>query len=324
MSLTERDSGIRPAAGLLRPRVSPGAPSPGPSAPSSPHPRPGTGARRGGPQPLPRRGQCQRTNVPSLPPSPPRAPFFEPDANLTLTSIIRSALSKLVVTPLFPGAPDSTSLLPPLPLPPSPTGEHEEGSKLQDRTSQADRSIRPGPRTHARTHTAPHTALPHPATSPVDCLTHPPPRWPADLVPCSHPRAGGADAALWVPEGPGGSDDPPFPHPDRAERTPHTRENKGAIKSREISSPNREPEGHPSPASAPPTHPPSGRPPPPQASLGQPRFGPSREIRAPDQHQHRGPRRPPVPSNKFLLRLRNAVYTSISIYSTNGFGVLPP
>lgn len=55
-----------------------------------------------------------------------------------------------------------------------------------------------------------------------------------------------------------------------------------------------------------------------------PRFGPSWEIRAPHQHQHRGPQRPPVPSNKFLLRLRNAVYTSISIYSTNGFGVLPP
>lgn len=93
---------------------------------------------------------------------------------------------------------------------------------LQDRTSHADRLICPDPRSHARTHTAPHIAPPHPATSPVDCLTHPPPRWPADLVPCSHPRAGGADAALWVPEGPGGSDDPPLPHPDRAERTPHT------------------------------------------------------------------------------------------------------
>ena len=46
----------------------------------------------------------------------------------------------------------------PRPAPPSPCGEHGEGSTLQDRTSQADRSIRPGPRTHARTHTAPHTA----------------------------------------------------------------------------------------------------------------------------------------------------------------------
>lgn len=147
------------------------------------------------------------------------------------------------------------------------------------------------------------------------------------------PRAGGADAALWVPEGPGGSDDAPLPHPDRAERTPphtpdththtHARKNKRSNKkSRELSPPNREPEGHPSPASAPPTHPWGALLPPP-ASLGQPRFGPSREIRAPDQHQHCGPQRPPVPSNKFLLRLRNAVYTSISIYSTNGFGVLP-
>lgn len=101
---------------------------------------------------------------------------------------------------------------------------------LQDRSSHADRSICPGPRTHARTHTARHTSPPYPAISPVDCLTHPPPRWPADLVPCSHPRAGGADAALWVPEGPGGSDDPPFPHPDRAERTPPREKNKGAIK----------------------------------------------------------------------------------------------
>lgn len=143
-------------------------------------------------------------------------------------------------------------------------------------------------------------------------------------MPCSHPRAGGADAALWVPEGPGGSDDPPPPHPDRAERTlPHTREkNKGAIKSREFSSPNREPEGHPSPASAPPTHPWGAPPSPRQPAWASPAS--AREIRAPDQHQHRGPQRPPVPSNKFLLRLRNAVYTSISIYSTNGFGVLPP
>lgn len=100
---------------------------------------------------------------------------------------------------------------------------------LQDRSSHADRSICPGPRTHARTQpgTRPHPT-PQPALS--TALHTRPPRWPADLVPCSHPRAGGADAALWVPEGPGGSDDPPLPHPDRAERTPPREKNKGAIK----------------------------------------------------------------------------------------------
>lgn len=163
---------------------------------------------------------------PSLPPSPPRAPFFEPDANLTLTSIIRSALSKLVVSsPTFPGAPESTSLLPPHPHPRHPPGN--TGKARRSRTGPAKltgRFVQARARTHARTR--PRTRpTPHPETSPVDCLIHPPPRWPADLVPCSHPRAGVADAALWVPEGPGGSDDPPLPHPDCAKWT-HTHERK--------------------------------------------------------------------------------------------------
>lgn len=145
---------MRPAAGLLWPRVSSGAPSPGPGAPSSPLPFRARG-RGGGPQPLPRRGQCQRTNVPSFPPSPPRAPFFEPDANLTLTSIIWSALSKLVVfSPTFPGAHDSTSLLPPHPHPRQPSGS--TGKARRSRTGPAKLPDRfgPGPRPHARTHTA--------------------------------------------------------------------------------------------------------------------------------------------------------------------------
>lgn len=64
LSLTERDSGVRPAAGLLWPRVSPGAPSPF----LAPSPSGHWGAA-GVPGPLPSRGQCQRTNVPfpSLP-----------------------------------------------------------------------------------------------------------------------------------------------------------------------------------------------------------------------------------------------------------------
>lgn len=71
-----------------------------------------------------------------------------------------------------------------------------------------------------------------------------------------------------------------FPTPTVLNGPPYTRENKGAIKSRELLSPNREPEGHPSPASAPPhpTHP-RGAPLPPQASLGQLRFGPGRSVR---------------------------------------------
>lgn len=69
-----------------------------------------------------------------------------------------------------------------------------------------------------------------------------------------------------------------FPTPTVLNGPPYTRENKGAIKSRELLSPNREPEGHPSPASAPPTHP-WGAPLPPQASLGQLRFGPGRSVR---------------------------------------------
>lgn len=94
---------------------------------------------------------------------------------------------------------------------------------LQDRSSHTDRSICPGPRTHAtHAHSPAHIPTP-PRNQPCRLPYTPAPRWPADLVPCSHPRAGGADAALWVPEGPGGSDDPPLPHPDRAERTPHER-----------------------------------------------------------------------------------------------------
>lgn len=182
-------------------------------------------------------------------------------------------------------------------------------------------------RTHARTRPPPH-APPHPATSPVDCLTHPPLRWPADLVPCSHPRAGGADAALWVPEGPGGSDDPLLPPTLTVLNRPHTqtRENIGAISYENFCPQIESLRGNPAPPLLPP---PSGRPSPPTppptptSQPGPAPLRPLREIRAPDQHQHRGPQRPPVPSNKFLLRLRNAVYTSISIYSTNGFGVLP-
>lgn len=111
---------------------------------------------------------------------------------------------------------------------------------LQDRSSHADRSICPGPRPHARTHTARHTPPPYPATSPVDCLTHPPPRWPADLVPCSHPRAGGADAALWVPRGRVAQTTHRFPQPDRAKRTPHERKKRSNKVMRTLS-PNREP-----------------------------------------------------------------------------------
>lgn len=93
---------------------------------------------------------------------------------------------------------------------------------LQDRSSHADRSICPGPRTHARTHTARHTSPPHPAHQPCGLPYTPAPALagrPSALFspPCWR------DAALWVPEGPGGSDDPPLPHPDRAERTPHER-----------------------------------------------------------------------------------------------------
>lgn len=81
LSLTERDSGVRPAAGLLWPRVSPGAPSPFLAPPP-----PGTGARRGSPAPSPAEVNAnEQTSL--FPPSPLRAPFFEPDANLTLTSI---------------------------------------------------------------------------------------------------------------------------------------------------------------------------------------------------------------------------------------------
>lgn len=87
-------------------------------------------------------------------PSPPRAPFFEPDANLTLTSIIRSALCKLVV---FPPTHPQLQPRPPRPLPHHPLpfltgGEHLLGSTLQH--SPCHRWIRPGPRPHARTHTA--------------------------------------------------------------------------------------------------------------------------------------------------------------------------
>lgn len=118
-----------------------------------------------------------------------------------------------------------------------------------------------------------------------------------------------------------------FPHPDRAERTPHPPTQERKLRSNKVTRtfvPQSRARGAPQPRLCSPHPPTLGAPPsPPQASLGQPRFGPSREIRAPDQHQHCGPQRPPVPSNKFLLRLRNAVYTSISIYSTNGFGVLP-
>lgn len=172
------------------------------------------------------------TNKRPLPPRP-RAPFFEPDTNLTVTSIPRSALA-------------SWSLpLPPAPRPRRPHQQHSTASPspvpgaLRGARGKAPRS-RTGPRPHARTHTAP----PHPPRPALSTALYTrPPRWPADLVPCSHPRAGGADAALWVPEGPGGSDDPPthtHSNPDRAERTAphppnlhtqtHTREKKGAIK----------------------------------------------------------------------------------------------
>lgn len=157
LSLTERDSGVHPAAGLLWPRVSLGAPSP-----SSPPPPPGTGARRGSPAPYPRRGQCQRTNVPF-----PFLPHSErPSLSQTPTSpspaLIRSALSKLVVssptlshlTPLFPSLREVRC---------SRTGP----ATLTGRFAQARARTQ-------RTHTARHTSPPHPATSPVDCLTHPP------------------------------------------------------------------------------------------------------------------------------------------------------
>lgn len=162
---------MRPMAGLLWPRVSPGASSPGPAPPPCPIPFRARGARRGSPAPPPQRSMP--TNKGPLPPSPPRAPFFEPDANLTLTSIIRSALSKLVVSsPTLSSAPPTQhhSFHPTLLPPPSPSGEQGKGSTLQDRTSQADRSIRPGPRTHARTHTAPHTAHPTPKPAPLTAL----------------------------------------------------------------------------------------------------------------------------------------------------------
>lgn len=170
---------MRPAAGLLWPRVSSGAPSPGPGAPSSPHPLPGTGEQRGSPAPPPQRSMPTNKCPLPPPPSPLRAPFFEPDANLTHTSIIRSALSKLVVSsPAFPGAPDSTSLLPPYPHPRYPPGSTGKARSSRTGPAKLTGRFRPGPRPPARTHTA--------RTQPT-----PPGNQPCRLTALyTHPRAG--------------------------------------------------------------------------------------------------------------------------------------
>lgn len=139
------------AAGLLRSRVSPGAPPWGPAPPPRPIPVWVQGRSRG-PWPLPRRGQCQRTNVPSLPPSLPRAPFFEPDANLTLTSIIRSALSKLVVSsPLSRRpSPPPFNISHPIPDPLRGTPGRLDAPG-QDQPTLTGRFAQARARTHART-----------------------------------------------------------------------------------------------------------------------------------------------------------------------------
>lgn len=172
---------MRPAAGCSG-RGSPRASLPwGPAPPPRPIHGPGPGARRRVPSPSPAEVNAnEQRSPPSL--RGPQSVLFEPDANLTLTSIIRSALGKLVVSsPPHPTPSPAPATrhhsFHPRPLPPSPSGEHGEGSTLQDRTSQADRSIRPGPRTHARTHTAPHTAPSYPpCNQPPSTALHTRPR----------------------------------------------------------------------------------------------------------------------------------------------------
>lgn len=154
---------MRPAAGCSG-RGSPRAPPPrGPALPPRPIRVRARGRGGGSPAPPP-----QRSMPTNKRPSPPRASFFEPDANLTLTSIIRSALSKLVVSyPLFPTPATQHHSSHPHPrYPPGSTGKARRSrtgpAKLTDRLAQARA------RTHARTRprTQPHPTLqPTPSTA---------------------------------------------------------------------------------------------------------------------------------------------------------------